>query len=125
MGGVLELRRRVLVCISSPDVEGSARQDFGPAPCVHVGHPAPVRDVRTSAVMSNTALPAGAPTPLLTRPEAAHILKVAPGTLATWATRGQGPRFIKVGPGGRVVRYRAQDLQAYLDGMPAVEAVAA
>lgn len=49
--------------------------------------------------------------PLLTRPEAAARLAVPTGTLAAWASRGQGPPFIKL---GRAVRYRPDDLDAWI-----------
>lgn len=45
--------------------------------------------------------------------EAAALLGVAPGTLANWRHRGGGPRFVKV---GSRVRYRACDVEEWLDG---------
>ena len=33
-------------------------------------------------------------------------------TLANWRSHGRGPRFIRV---GRLIRYRVEDLQAFLD----------
>lgn len=52
------------------------------------------------------------PDELLTRKEAAAILKVEPVTLAAWASRGT-PKlpFIKV---GRLPRYRRSDLEKFL-----------
>lgn len=43
---------------------------------------------------------------------AAKILLVHPGTLVKWRWAQTGPDFIKV---GRSVRYRAEDLQAFVE----------
>ncbi|MFH7319774.1 helix-turn-helix transcriptional regulator [Desulfurivibrio sp. D14AmB] len=51
-------------------------------------------------------------TPPLTRQEAADFLGLKKGTLDVWATRGQGPRYLKL---GRAVRYRLADLQEYME----------
>ena len=51
------------------------------------------------------------PSNLLTPKEAASFLKLQVQTLATWRTQGKGPRFSKL---GRAVRYRPEDLQAYV-----------
>lgn len=42
----------------------------------------------------------------------AEYLDTTPGTLAQWRFLGKGPKFIKV---GRNVRYRASDVDAWLD----------
>ena len=42
---------------------------------------------------------------------AAQIIGCAPRTLPNWRAQGRGPRFIRV---GRLVRYRIEDLEAYL-----------
>ncbi|MFE2994845.1 helix-turn-helix transcriptional regulator [Nocardia sp. NPDC059246] len=47
----------------------------------------------------------------LTRAQVAHRLKLAPKTLANWASIGKGPRCIRV-VGGRV-RYPAEDYFAW------------
>lgn len=60
---------------------------------------------------------------LLTRPEAAEMLGLAPQTLANWASMGKGPRRVIVG--SRSTRYRLSDLTAYVEGLETVEAVAA
>ena len=60
---------------------------------------------------------------LLTRPEGAELLGVAPQTLANWASMGKGPRFGRVG--SRSVRYRLSDLLAYVAELETVEAVSA
>jgi len=49
---------------------------------------------------------------LLDQAQAAELLQVSPRTLEGWRCRGGGPRFIRV---GRRVRYRLQDLRAWLD----------
>jgi len=51
---------------------------------------------------------------LLTRPEAAQVLRVKPGTLGQWAYRGCGPRFFR--PDGGRALYRRADLDAWLAG---------
>lgn len=43
--------------------------------------------------------------------EAANFLRISTATLATWRTRGGGPRYIKV---GRLVRYKYSSLQEFL-----------
>lgn len=43
--------------------------------------------------------------------EAAEALDVAPTTLRKWRTTGRGPAYIKL---GKNVRYRLEDLTAYL-----------
>lgn len=50
---------------------------------------------------------------LLTTPEAAAFLRLAPGTLQNWRCRGEGPRFIQIGT--QAVRYALGDLEAYVD----------
>lgn len=50
---------------------------------------------------------------LLTEDEAAAILKVQPATLATWRVRGRPTLpFVRV---GRCVRYRQQDIAAFIE----------
>lgn len=50
---------------------------------------------------------------LMTRADAAAYLDVKPQTLAAWATsRRYDLPFVKV---GRLVRYRKQDLDAFID----------
>lgn len=51
---------------------------------------------------------------LLTEDEAAALLKVQPATLATWRVRGRpNLPFVRV---GRCVRYRQQDIHAFIEG---------
>ena len=48
---------------------------------------------------------------ILTTNQAAHLLGLAASTLNKWRVYGTGPCFIKL---GRAVRYRREDLEAYL-----------
>jgi len=50
---------------------------------------------------------------MLNQEEAARFLNVQPRTLEGWRQRRIGPRFVRYSM--RCVRYRAQDLQAWLD----------
>ena len=50
---------------------------------------------------------------LLTIDEVAGYLQMTPAALATLRYTGKGPRFLKLT--GRLVRYRASDLKAWLD----------
>lgn len=50
---------------------------------------------------------------IMTREEAAEYLGVTADTLAAHATRGTGPRYAKLS--GRAVRYRRQDLDAWVE----------
>jgi hypothetical protein len=51
---------------------------------------------------------------LLTEDEAAALLKVQPATLATWRVRGRpNLPFVRI---GRCVRYRQQDIGAFIEG---------
>lgn len=51
---------------------------------------------------------------LLTPEQASEYLSIPVGTLANWRYRGEGPRYVKAG--GRLVRYRAVDLDSWLTG---------
>jgi len=49
---------------------------------------------------------------LFPTPQAAeHLGGLKPNTLEGWRIQGTGPRYIKI---GRLVRYRLEDLDAYL-----------
>jgi len=50
---------------------------------------------------------------VLNTEEAAKILKVKVATLEQWRWNGKGPRFLKL---GRAVRYRQEDLAAFMEG---------
>lgn len=51
-------------------------------------------------------------TELLKADEAARWLGVHPVTLAAWRSRGEGPKWIKIG--ARNVRYRSNDIEKWL-----------
>ena len=53
---------------------------------------------------------------LLDEREAAARLKVALRTVQGWRTRGGGPPFLRLGRGRGAIRYRPEDLEAYLAG---------
>jgi excisionase family DNA binding protein len=53
---------------------------------------------------------------LLTRPEVAKIVGLGVRTLERWARQGIGPVPVKAGP--RAVRYRREDVDAWLNGLP-------
>ena len=52
---------------------------------------------------------------LLTSVEVAKILGVTEGTLRNWRYQGDGPAYVKL---GSAVRYKAADVQAYIDSLP-------
>jgi len=51
-------------------------------------------------------------TPLLNVRAAARRLGITPSTLDTWRSKGGGPKYIKLST--RCVRYRAEDLDAFV-----------
>lgn len=48
----------------------------------------------------------------LTTQQAATYVSLSPNTLNRWRWSGDGPRYVKL---GRAVRYRREDLDAWLD----------
>jgi hypothetical protein len=52
---------------------------------------------------------------LLTESELADILRISVAALRKWRVIGRGPQFIKIGP---LVRYRAGDVQVWLESRP-------
>ena len=56
---------------------------------------------------------------LLKAPELSKTLGVPEGTLQDWRYRGIGPRYLKI---GKHVRYRAIDVEAWLDAQTVVTA---
>jgi hypothetical protein len=48
----------------------------------------------------------------LTTSEAAGLLRLNPGTLEAWRSRGFGPRFVKL---GKAVRYLRADLEQFAE----------
>jgi hypothetical protein len=51
---------------------------------------------------------------LLTRTEAASLLKVSPVTMALWAHEKRGPEYVRLG-NGRGVRYKRSAILAFLE----------
>lgn len=60
------------------------------------------------AVLTHSAPPAA----LLSAEAAARYLAIATQTLANWRSVGRGPRYVRV---GRVIRYRIQDIESWLE----------
>ncbi|MBN8501533.1 MAG: helix-turn-helix domain-containing protein [Sphingomonadales bacterium] len=54
-------------------------------------------------------------TNLLSVEQAAAHIGVSPWTLRKWRTKGKGPCFVRLGCALGAVRYRRQDLDAYLE----------
>lgn len=52
--------------------------------------------------------------PLLTPAQVGNYLGVPLGTLANWRYQGRGPTYVRL---GRHVRYRAQDITAWIDDL--------
>ncbi|WP_017584299.1 helix-turn-helix transcriptional regulator [Nocardiopsis valliformis] len=50
----------------------------------------------------------------LTEPEAAHHLRVSPDTLRRWRREGTGPDWHRAG--GRLIRYRLTEVDAWVTG---------
>lgn len=59
----------------------------------------------------------GATQPLLNERDVSRITGLSLGTVRRWRLLGQGPRYIKVS--ASAVRYRPEDLDAYLATRPA------
>jgi excisionase family DNA binding protein len=59
------------------------------------------------------------PEPLLSADEVASFLSVPVATLYQWRHKGTGPKGIRV---GRHLRYRRQELDAWLDSLVAATA---
>ncbi|MFO7861005.1 MAG: helix-turn-helix domain-containing protein [Desulfosalsimonas sp.] len=47
-----------------------------------------------------------------TTEQVSNLLGIQPNTLEIWRHRGTGPKFIKM---GRLVRYKSNDLEAWID----------
>ncbi|WP_311209502.1 MULTISPECIES: helix-turn-helix domain-containing protein [unclassified Aeromicrobium] len=52
-------------------------------------------------------------TPLLTPADVGEHLRLSEKTLANWRCQGRGPAFLRV---GRDIRYRPEDVLAWLEG---------
>ena len=59
---------------------------------------------------------------LLTESELSAMLKVSLACLRRWRLERRGPRFIKV---GALVRYRSEDVEAWLNAQPSGGSVGA
>lgn len=55
---------------------------------------------------------------LLTISEAAAMLKVSPGTLKQWRDAGTGPKWIRINPLPKGIRYQLYQLQIWIDSQP-------
>jgi excisionase family DNA binding protein len=51
----------------------------------------------------------------LTEKEVARQIRVSLASLRRWRLEKRGPRFVKV---GALVRYRPEDLERWMDGLP-------
>lgn len=49
---------------------------------------------------------------LMTQKQAAEFLSLSPRSLEGWRYRGGGPRYVRIN--SRAVRYRREDLEAFL-----------
>jgi len=58
----------------------------------------------------------GQPARVLNEHEVARILQLSVATMRHWRLVEKGPKWLKL---GSAVRYRPQDVQAYLDGKAA------
>jgi hypothetical protein len=67
-----------------------------------------------------TVVPADeAPSPAYVRTrQAAALLGVSFRSLITWRSRGGGPAFRRVGPGGRTILYELKDLVEWAQSRP-------
>lgn len=74
------------------------------------------RDIVTRAFSKKAASPQR-PSPWMTPPEAAEYLCVSVATLARWRAEGFGPKWFSA---GRRRRYRAQELDEWLEDRGAV-----
>lgn len=53
--------------------------------------------------------------PLATRPEVAAFLGIAPKTMAQWASKGIGPRYVRI---EGAARYRWADVHDWIAAQP-------
>lgn len=52
---------------------------------------------------------------LATRQQVADFLQISVGALARWAMEGKGPRFVRFGGSGATLRYRRDDVLAWIE----------
>lgn len=56
-----------------------------------------------------------APRGLLNPKRVAEILDISPSTLERWRVAGAGPKYVKLGAGGRSrIRYRPEDVERFI-----------
>lgn len=58
---------------------------------------------------------------LLKQRDVEKILEVSPSTMEVWRMKGLGPKWVRL---GRAVRYRAKDVQDYIDGLTSFQSTA-
>jgi predicted DNA-binding transcriptional regulator AlpA len=52
---------------------------------------------------------------LATRRQVADFLQISVGALARWAMEGKGPRYVRFGGSGATLRYRRDDVLAWIE----------
>ena len=78
----------------------------------HMTAAAKTGESATSTITGTDTAEPSAPMKLLTASQAGELLGVSPETLERWRGAGTGPAFIKLS--GRYVRYRQDDLEAFI-----------
>lgn len=97
-----------------------ARQDANDAASNGTFTKTPQTSTRTAALSISEPVRRSAPvaSKLLTTKEAATYLRLSPRSLERYRVEGGGPRYFKAGAGKRApVRYRIEDLEAWLSGV--------
>ncbi|WP_298162643.1 AlpA family transcriptional regulator [Acidocella sp.] len=89
-----------------------ARHGDNPDMAKHMTAAAETGDSATSTITANAAIEPPAPMKLLTARQAGELLGVSPETLERWRGAGTGPAFIRLS--GRYIRYRQDDLEAFI-----------
>ncbi|EKM99420.1 MULTISPECIES: AlpA family transcriptional regulator [unclassified Acidocella] len=69
-------------------------------------------DSATSTITAAATTEPPAPMKLLTARQAGELLGVSPETLERWRGAGTGPAYVKLS--GRYVRYKQDDLEAFI-----------
>ena len=67
---------------------------------------------QSNAATDDTTAEAQEPRPLLTAQQAAERLSVPASFLERWRGTGEGPAYVKLS--GKYVRYRSEDLDAFI-----------
>lgn len=79
----------------------------------HMTAVAETSDSATSTIIGTDTAEPAAPMKLLTARQAGEQLGVSPETLERWRGAGTGPAFIRLS--GRYIRYRPDDLEAFIE----------